>query len=69
MDVGGTKISVDKKILHKVKGSDLPKILTDRNTYPISNQGRIFIDRNPIVFKHMIDYLRSDQKILPKDAN
>lgn len=27
------------------------------------------MDRNPIVFGHMVDYLRSDRRVLPSDIS
>ena len=27
--------------------------------------GRIFLDRNPVIFRYIIDYLQSDLKFLP----
>jgi len=30
---------------------------------------KVFLDRDPDIFKHMINYIRSDRKYLPQDVN
>lgn len=35
----------------------------------MTSDGRIFIDRDPEAFTHMINFFRSDKKYLPKDVN
>ena len=35
----------------------------------MTNDGRIFIDRDPEAFTHMVNFLRSEKKYLPKDVN
>lgn len=37
--------------------------------HQLTNDGRIFIDRDPEAFTHMVNFFRSDLRYLPKDVN
>lgn len=55
--------------LTKVEGSLLESYFSGRVEHTLTDEGRIFLDRDPEAFSHMINFLRSDNKYLPKEAN
>lgn len=68
LDVRGTKITVGKKTLGKVKGSKLWSLVYGHESFVRTSEGRIFIDRNPEMFNHVLNYIQSDQTFLPRDV-
>jgi hypothetical protein len=59
---------VSRNTLTSVKDSMLRKLFTGSvNLKKIHDGEQIFLDRDPVVFNHMINYLRSNRKFLPKD--
>jgi len=68
MNVGGKDLIVGKNTLLSVKGSLL--YMTFTGQYEMNTIGnKVFLDRDPKIFKHMINYIRSDRKHLPQDVN
>lgn len=61
LDVGGTHITTSKKTLTKHEGSVLEAMFSGRHSLTKHN-GRIFIDRDGVVFGHLVNYLRTGQK-------
>ena len=60
MDVRGTKMDVGKDTLMKNEGSNLANIFLGQNQLEKTSKGRIFIDRNPVMFQYVLDYVQSD---------
>lgn len=67
LDVGGEPVSTTLQVLRKVKGSKLEKLMSENLALNTDICGKIIIDSNPIYFKQMIDFLKSDcdQDYLP----
>jgi len=42
---------------------DLKQVLQD------GQECGVFIDRNPVIFSHVIDYLRNNRKVLPQNIH
>ena len=61
LDIGGKdKISVRKSTLCHVKGSALEAMFSGRHhLQKTEDEARIFIDRNPIAFNLMLDFIRN----------
>lgn len=59
LDVGGKEIVVDRKTLTSVEGSMLSAHFSGNIPLKKTNENKVFIDRDPDVFTHMINYLRS----------
>ena len=58
---------VGRTTLTSVKESTLAEMFSDNYPLRYVDDDKVFIDRNPRVFGHMIEYLRNDRKILPKE--
>lgn len=70
LDVSGMieGFKVTRELLTSIKGSLLEAKFSGRCKVTKTKEGRIFLDRNPKIFKHVIDYLRictSSGKSLP----
>ena len=63
LDVGGTTFSTSITTLTSVKDSFFEKMFSERWVQP-EPDGTFFIDRNPAVFHHILEHLRTQQ--LPK---
>ena len=58
LNIGGTHMTVGRYTLTKVKESKLSEMFSDITTTGNKNEGdRVFLDRNPLIFKYIIDYL------------
>jgi len=44
-------------------------VFSDKAVLKPDEDDKIFMDRNPVVFGHVIDYLRSDRRELPIDIS
>ena len=62
-------ITAGRDTLTKIPESLLADYFSGIHQHPLTNDGRIFLDRDSEAFFHMINYLRSDNKYLPKDVN
>lgn len=63
LDIGGKHITSSRSTLMRFanEGSVLAAMLSGRHKVAM-NKGRIFIDRDPAPFAHLLSYLRSGQK-------
>ena len=57
-------MQVGKQILTSVPQSKLAAQFSGAAQMNLDRDGRIFIDRNPDIFKHVIDYLTTDKEYL-----
>ena len=60
MDVGGLNVTAGRDTLTKVGGSLLAQFFSGIEEHTLTNDGRIFLDRDPEAFSHMINYLRGE---------
>ena len=67
LNVSGQEVDVARSTLMTVKDSLLAAKFS--GNAPMGKDSRIFLDRNPLIFNYMIDYLRSDRKVLPMDIS
>lgn len=66
LDVGGREFVVDRKTLTTVDGSMLSAQFSGNIPLKKTEENRIFLDRDPEIFGHMLNYLRSERKFLPR---
>ena len=60
LDVGGLYFpKVSKRLLTSIPGSSLEAMFSGRHELSKSD-GKIFVDRDPEIFKSLIRYLRND---------
>jgi len=52
-----------------VPGSKLADMFAGNLKLRYVDQDKVFLDRNPEPFAHMIDFLRNERKILPKNVS
>lgn len=70
LNVGGTHFVVGRDTLTSVKGSRLGELFSGKvDPRKGGNGEEVFLDRDPVVFNHMINYLRSNRKFLPKELS
>ncbi|KAL4220631.1 BTB/POZ domain-containing protein kctd15 [Mactra antiquata] len=65
LNVGGTFYTSTKATLTKVHGSLLWRIITGDVASIRDEKGSFFIDRDGPVFRHILNYLRSDRLTVP----
>ncbi|KAH3755732.1 BTB/POZ domain-containing protein KCTD6-like [Dreissena polymorpha] len=65
LNVGGTFYSSTKETLTKVHGSYIWRIFTGDAPCPRDERGSYFIDRDGPIFRHILNYLRSDRLSVP----
>jgi hypothetical protein len=59
LNVGGKFFKASKAVLCKEEGSILESMFSGK--YPLKNkEGSIFIDRDPLVFKLLLNFLETD---------
>ena len=63
--MGGKEFTVDRKTLTQVSGSMLSAQFSG-NIPKKTEDNKIFLDRDPEIFGHMLNYLRSERKFLPR---
>ena len=64
LDVGGCRdIRVKKSLLCSVPGSALEAMFSGRHKHTIVN-GRIYLERDPHIFKLVISYLRAGSNVV-----
>jgi hypothetical protein len=63
LDIGGEiGVRIKKSLLCSIPGSALDAMFSGRHQL-VKVNGRVFIDRDPSIFKLVISYLRSNFKI------
>lgn len=62
LNIEGTLKTVDKSVLTKIKGSKLEQMFSGKHQLKKIG-GAIYIDRDLIMFSHLISYLRNDLQI------
>ena len=67
--MGGTHFLVGRDTLTSVKDSMLREMFSGKVNLKKINGEQIFLDRDPVVFNHMVNYLRSNRKFLPKELS
>lgn len=60
---------VGRHVLLSVEGSLMSNMVQNKNTYRNLVNGAIFIDRDPMIFEHVIKFLRSDRTYLPRGVS
>ena len=65
LDVGGVSegCKVRRSLLCTVQGSALEAMFSGRHALQKQNDGKIFIDRDPVIFKCVINYLRNNLRL------
>ncbi|XP_044739211.1 BTB/POZ domain-containing protein KCTD16 [Chrysoperla carnea] len=66
INVGGVFYSASKETLTKEADSLLGEIFSGRQQVPRDAKGRYFIDRDGVLFRYVLDYLRNKSLILPE---
>jgi len=61
LNVGGTHFTSFKSTLCKEENSMLAAMFSGRHPLTKDSKGRFFIDRDPVAFKVILDYLRTEQ--------
>eukprot|EP01006_Ploeotia_vitrea_P051726 TRINITY_DN67599_c7_g8_i1.p1 TRINITY_DN67599_c7_g8~~TRINITY_DN67599_c7_g8_i1.p1 ORF type:complete len:1176 (-),score=109.37 TRINITY_DN67599_c7_g8_i1:748-4275(-) len=70
LDVGGVEFRTNAATLRKHPDSNLYLLFTKRatdKTFTFFEDDRIFIDRDPKWFSYILNYLRTDTVVIPKD--
>ncbi len=60
LNIGGTTFTTTITTLLSKPGSYLSEMFSGRWEVKKSNDGTVFIDRDPFVFRHILNYLRGD---------
>ena len=70
LNLRGQELSVNRSVLTQVKGSTLNEIFTDLDKVPNQQEGEFFqIDRDPLIFELLVEYLKSERRYIPKDLS
>lgn len=63
-------MSVDKEaFIHSAKDSKLCQLFQGETKLPKTADNRYFMDRDPLVFRHVLMYLQTNRKYLPMDVD
>ena len=62
-------MDIGRATLTSVEGSKMAEMFLEGVLLKKVKGGKVFIDRNPQIFAHVIDYLRTDRKKLPKNVS
>lgn len=65
LNVGGVHYSTTKATLIKEKDSKLCALFNDLDKLTKDNKGRIFLDRDGVLFRYVLDFLRDEELNLP----
>ena len=71
-NVGGTDFVVGKETLMQVKDSYMTSFFSGnfkKLEYDINDSKSIYLDRNPEIFRHIVEYLRVNRTFIPKDVS
>lgn len=60
LNISGITVGFElsKDLLCKIKGSHLEAMFSGRHRLNVNEQGQVVLDRDPILFKYIIDFLR-----------
>lgn len=64
LNVGGVIYASSHSTLHSDEAANLKQIL---GTNPKDSKGRVFIDRDGVLFRYVLDYLRDKKISLPEN--
>jgi hypothetical protein len=64
LDVGGTIFSTSLAVLTSIKGTYFDAMFSGRWDLQKEEDGSIFIDRDPFVFRHILNFLRGDEPLI-----
>lgn len=67
LNVGGKYFSTSVLTLTRESDSLLGRIFSGRQTVNKDESGKYFIDRDGLLFRYILDFLRTNQLNLPKD--
>lgn len=65
LNVRGQTMEVGRKTLTTIENSKLTAMFSGQAPLKTDDDGRVFLDRDPEVFKSMINYITFDREILP----
>eukprot|EP01012_Entosiphon_sulcatum_P048112 TRINITY_DN661_c0_g1_i2.p1 TRINITY_DN661_c0_g1~~TRINITY_DN661_c0_g1_i2.p1 ORF type:complete len:271 (-),score=36.16 TRINITY_DN661_c0_g1_i2:271-1062(-) len=68
LDIGGTPFHTTQSTMNADTGSLLAALSSGNYIKEDEEDGYIFLDRDPLMFQHVLAYLRSDGKFLPLPA-
>ncbi|XP_075227555.1 BTB/POZ domain-containing protein Ktl [Lycorma delicatula] len=66
LNVGGVFYTTAAKTLAKEPDSVLAGIVNDSSSWPKDSKGKYFIDRDGVLFRYVLDYLRNQALVLPE---
>ncbi|XP_015120870.1 BTB/POZ domain-containing protein KCTD16 [Diachasma alloeum] len=66
LNVGGVFYTTSRSTLMKESESHLSAILTGKTSLERDSKGRYFLDRDGVLFRYVLDFLRNDSLILPE---
>jgi len=69
LNVGGTVFTTYLQTLTKIPESMLAAMFSGRFPLNKDSTGRIFIDRDPRIFRYILTYLRSGELIYPANVS
>jgi len=67
-NVGGVKFQAQTATIKKFPGSYLDNILEGNVVVPLDSDGYLFIDRSGVVFRYILEYMRTGRLVKPKNA-
>uniref|UniRef100_T1IPD2 BTB domain-containing protein n=1 Tax=Strigamia maritima TaxID=126957 RepID=T1IPD2_STRMM len=69
LNVGGVFYTTSLSTLTRHPDSFLGEMFTGRSTLPLTrdSKGKYFIDRDGVLFRYVLDYLRNDKLVLPEN--
>ncbi|RZF41244.1 hypothetical protein LSTR_LSTR010472 [Laodelphax striatellus] len=66
LNVGGVFYSTTSQTLAKEPGSSLATLAAAGSDWPRDSKGKFFIDRDGVLFRYVLDYLRNQALVLPE---
>ncbi|KAI9564726.1 hypothetical protein GHT06_008467 [Daphnia sinensis] len=69
LNVGGTRFSTSRQTLTWIPDTFFTSLLSGRINTLVDDQGSIFVDRDPTLFMHVLNYLRTKEIHLPETEN
>ena len=69
LSVGGKDFVVGRHTLLSVEESVLAELFSGNAYLEKMKDGKVFLDRDPVVFEHLIRYLRSERSFVPRDLS
>lgn len=71
INVGGQIFTTTRSTLLKIPGTLLYEIATNTGSarfFPRDSKGSFFVDRSPLIFEHILDYLRNGELYIPNTS-